>query len=151
MLELLAGRDPWLRIDRRELLRGGTSYTFDTLREIHGELDGADLFFLIGSDSLIDLADWHRAAETVELATFVTVPRDLPGLEFARAQVRARLPDAADRILAHVLDVEPLPISSSQIRSRVRLGLPIDELVPRAVAVYVAQHGLYLDAGASAS
>jgi nicotinate-nucleotide adenylyltransferase len=144
MLGKLAALEPWLAVDRRELDRGGTSFTYDTLAGLRRELgDAAKLFFLLGSDSLADLPSWHRAAEIVQLATIVTVPRESMSVELARSSVRAALPRSADAILAHVLDVEPLPISSSSIRARVRAGLPIDELVPRAIADYVRERGLY--------
>jgi nicotinate-nucleotide adenylyltransferase len=161
MLELLKGSTEWLEIDPRELQRGGTSFTYETLIELRRELAPIDhrrepapaaprnaakpfeLFFLIGSDSLVDLPGWHRAADLVELATFVTVPRDAESLDLGREKVRRHLPFAADRVLAHVLDAEILPISSSQIRARVAAGLPIVELVPKAVAEYIDAHHLY--------
>ena len=42
-----------------------------------------------------------------------------------------------------LLPVNPPPVSSTEIRARVRAGLPIDGLVPPAVAEYIASHGLY--------
>lgn len=145
MLELLAQGEGWLAVDRRELERGGTSFTFDTISSVRSELAGRDdeIYFLLGSDSLVDLPTWHRAEELVRLATIVTIPRDRESVELGAAQVRAWLPEVADRILAHVVRAEPLPISSSQIRARVRAGLPIDELAPRSIAAYIAKHGLY--------
>src|SRR5262249_57279218 len=79
MLALVARAQPWLVVDAREVERGGPSFTFDTLSALRAEgRPGDALFFLIGSDSLVDLADWRRAQEVVELATFVTVPRHDP-------------------------------------------------------------------------
>jgi nicotinate-nucleotide adenylyltransferase len=147
MLELLVREEPWLEIDRRELARGGTSFTYDTLVEVLREIDGgrADLYFILGSDSLVDLPTWHRAAELVRLATIVTVPRDAKSVQLGLAQIRKCVPEAAARIADHVLDVEPLPVSSTSIRSRVKAGLPVDELVPASVAAYIARRGLYRD------
>lgn len=146
MLELLKAGSSWLEIDAREFKRGGPSYTHDTLVELQRELDPAvALYFLIGSDSLVDLPGWRRAADLVSLATFVTVPRDPQSLALGRAQVRERMPAAAERILAHVLDAAMLPISSSEIRARVAAGLPIDELVPQEIAAYIERHRLYRD------
>jgi nicotinate-nucleotide adenylyltransferase len=151
MLALAARGQPWLAVDASELERGGTSYTFDTLATLKAACRSGDaLFFLIGSDSLVDLPDWHRAHDLVDLATFVTVPRDAASAQLGRAQVRARFPAAsAQRILAHVLDAEMLPISSSQIRARVRAGQPIVELVPAAVADYIERTRLYRDGAAA--
>jgi nicotinate-nucleotide adenylyltransferase len=102
MLALVARGQPWLVVDPRELERGGPSYTIDTLSALRteGRPDDA-LFFLIGSDSLVDLADWRRAPEVVELATFVTVPRDRRASPRPRGALRARRRPAAAQ---HVLD-----------------------------------------------
>jgi len=148
MVERLARLEPWLRVDLRELRRSGTSYTYDTLVEMRREptAAAAELFFLIGSDSLADFPDWRRADELVGLATFVTVPRDAASLALARANVSARLgPAAAARLLAHVLPVEPLSISSSQVRALVLAGRPIVDFVPRSIAEYIAEHRLYCE------
>ena len=147
MLALVARAHPWLVVDPRELERGGPSFTYDTLAALRAQCRPDDeLYFLIGSDSLVDLPDWRRASELVDLATFVTVPRDAASVELGRAQVRARFATpAAETILLHVLDAEMLPISSSQIRARVHAGQPIVELVPAAVADSSERNGLYRD------
>ncbi len=145
MVTRLAQLEPWLVVDRRELARGGTSYTFDTLTEVRAELAGevVELYFLIGSDSLFDLPNWHRAAELVRLARFVTVARDRTRLDLAAAELHARLPAAAPTLLTDLLRVAPLPISSSQVRERCRLGASIDDLVPPRVREWIEQRGLY--------
>ena len=145
MAERLAALEPWLAVDRCELERGGTSFTHDTLVRMRQQLAGKDveLFFLLGSDSLVDLPTWHRADELVGLATIVTVARDRASVELGIAQLESKLPHAAESIRAHVLEVDPLPISSTQVRARVRAGQPIDELVPRSIAEYIERRGLY--------
>ena len=70
-------------------------------------------------------------------------------LELARLGVATRPGYAArararDRI--EVFELEPHPVSSTEIRERVRRGEPIDGLVVPAVAAYIAEHGLYRDA-----
>lgn len=149
MVARLAALEPWFSVDRREIDRGGTSWTFETLTAMRaeqargGDAPPTELCFLIGADSLLDLPGWHRAAELVTLATFVTVPRAGVELPAIAAQLRARLPTAADALLARVLRVAPLAISSSEVRERCRAGRPIDDLVPAAVAEWIARRGLY--------
>ena len=40
-------------------------------------------------------------------------------------------------------EIEPWPVSSTEIRDRVRRGEPIDDVVPSSVARLVAELGLY--------
>jgi nicotinate-nucleotide adenylyltransferase len=97
-----------------------------------------DTFFVLGADELASFESWktpRRVLELVRLAVAMRpgTPRD------AVDAVRRRL--GPDRIVE--FELEPLPISSSEIRTRVREGQAIDALVPRGVAEAIARYGLY--------
>ena len=62
-------------VDDRELRRGGVSYAIDTVREIAAENPGAELFFLIGEDSVEGLPRWKDYEELKKLVTFKSFPR----------------------------------------------------------------------------
>jgi nicotinate-nucleotide adenylyltransferase len=128
----LAGKD-WCEIDEQELQRKGPSYTIDTVRDYVRRFRGADLFYLIGTDHVAQLAKWREAEELASLVEFVVIPR--PG------QKDAPLPPP---FRGRTLSGFPLGISSSQIRSRVSQKLPIDSLTPPLVAEAIRNNGLYL-------
>lgn len=98
-----------------------------------------DPVFLIGADELAAFPQWTRPERVLELARIGAATRpgnDLGDLE----RVTATLP-CPGRV-----ELFPIPqhaISSSDIRERVGLGLPIDELVPAAVAAEIDRLGLY--------
>lgn len=143
MLELALAGEPRFRLDGRELVREGPSYTVLSLAEIARERPGRRLYFLIGSDNIEYIGRWHHAREILELSTPVIVPR-----EHAPAKFRAEhLPwldiEQVRALNARTLPVEPVAISSSDIRARVARGHPIDDLVPAAVAEYIRREGLY--------
>jgi nicotinate-nucleotide adenylyltransferase len=120
-------------IDEQELARGGTSFTIDTVRDYVRRFPAAQLFELIGADHVPQLPKWRDADELGRLVEFVVIPR--PG------QVVAPLPAPfRGRALAGF----PLGVSSSQIRERVKAGLPIDLLVGPAVAEAIRNNRLYL-------
>jgi len=140
--------EPRFLIEEDEIRRGGSSYTFDTLSRLRAaKPPGTRLFFLIGGDSLQDLPKWHRAADLVREFTLVTVPRDRQGpAEDWLKPLRAAFPkEDVERLERHVLPVEPLPISSTEVRERVRRGLSIDALVPEGVAALIAARGYYFE------
>jgi len=58
-----------------ELRRGGVSYAIDTVRAIAAENPGAELFFIVGEDSVAGLPFWKDAEELSRLCKFVSFPR----------------------------------------------------------------------------
>ena len=62
-------------VDLCEIERGGTSYAIDTVRQIVAENPGAELFFVIGEDSVEGLPRWKDIEELKKLCTFKSYPR----------------------------------------------------------------------------
>jgi nicotinate-nucleotide adenylyltransferase len=124
----------WTRceVDEQELRRGGVSYTIFTVRDYARRFDGAELFYLIGADHVAALPGWRDAGELARLAQFVVIPR--PG------EAPAAFPPP---FRGRVLKGFPVAISSSEIRARVRAGLPLEPLVPAAVAEAIRVERLY--------
>lgn len=143
MLAAALADEPGLVVSDREIARGGVSYTVDTLRAIQEESPDAELFLLMGADTLHDLPLWHEPAEVLRLATPMVVQR--PGEPPADFQKLSELADA-DRIQSirqQQIKMPAMAVSSSEIRRRVSVGEPIVEFVPQEVASYIAQQGLY--------
>jgi nicotinate-nucleotide adenylyltransferase len=122
-----------LVVDDREVRRGGTTYTADTLRELRAEEPGTDFFFVLGEDAAASLPDWDRAAEAFALATFVIVTR--PGTP---APDESLLPGP----VVH-LEIPQLRVSSTELRERFADGRATRWLVPPSVDVEVRRRGLY--------
>jgi len=133
MLRLALAGTIWAEIDEQEISRGGISYTVDTVRDYACRFSQASLFYLIGADHITQLPKWREADELARLVEFVVIPR--PG------EKSATLPSP---FRGRTLTGFPLGVSSSQIRTRVKSGLPIDWLVPAAVAEAVRNNRLYL-------
>ena len=128
----LAGKNR-CEIDEQEIQRGGVSYTIDTVRDYARRFPGAELVYLIGADHVPSLNKWREADELARLVQFVAIPR--PGQAEA-----AFSPPFQGRMLKGF----PLGVSASQIRARVKAGLPIDHLVVPPVAEAIRNYRLYL-------
>jgi nicotinate-nucleotide adenylyltransferase len=120
-------------VDDLEIQRGGTSYTIDTVRHFAGKFAGAKLFYLIGADNVPTLPQWREAEQLATLAEFVVIPR--PG------DPPVPLPKPFRGLY---LDGFPFGVSASQIRARAKAGLPLEPLVPVAVAQFITNNRLYL-------
>lgn len=128
----LAGKKNY-EVDELEIRRGGVSYTVDTLREYTRRFPGAEIFYLIGADNVSKLNEWRESADLAKLAEFVAVPR--PGGATAVFPTTFR-----GRTLKGFL----FDVSSSQIRARIKAGLPIENLVPPFVAEAIRNARLYI-------
>jgi nicotinate-nucleotide adenylyltransferase len=100
-----------------------------------------DPLFLVGADQFADFLSWKDPNGVLARARVGVATR--PG--FAREQlddVLARL-EQPERV--ELFEIEPVPISSREIRDRVARGEPIDGSVPPAVAELIESLGLYRD------
>jgi len=98
-----------------------------------------DPIFLIGADELADFATWKEPGRVLELARLGVATR--PGYPLARIEAALAHVSRPDRVL--LFELEPLPISSRDLRARIARGERIDPYVPPAVAAEIARLGLY--------
>ncbi|HEY5042206.1 MAG TPA: nicotinate-nucleotide adenylyltransferase [Verrucomicrobiae bacterium] len=120
-------------IDEQEIKHGGISYSIETLRDYAKRFPNAELFYLIGADNISKLNEWREPAELAKLAEFAAIPRPGGAAAVFPPPFRGR-----------TLKGFPLGVSSSQIRARVKAGLPIDSLVPPFVADAIRAAQLYI-------
>lgn len=132
-------------LSRIELQRKGPSYTIDTIRRLRRELGaGAALYFLVGADSIGELPAWKDAPLLVQLCRVVPItrPGNRSGDEIHRL-AQAIGEKAAHEILARLLKIPLVDVSSSEIRRRLRSGASIRYLVPEPVRRYIEERRLY--------
>ncbi len=139
MLESAISDNPAFEVSYVDIRRSGLSYTADSMRE-HLELfPGAEIAFLMGQDSFRDLPHWHQPGRLVELVRLGVAMR--PGVVVDVESILQRVPEVAGRV--DFADVPLIQIASSEIRRRVREGMPIRYHVPAPVERYIRENGLY--------
>ncbi len=99
-----------------------------------------ELVLILGEDALVDLPNWHRPERILELAKLAVARRADMSRE-ALEEVGRHLPGLLERVVW--LEMPLVEVSATEIRERARRGLPLEEMVPAAVAVYIRQHRLY--------
>ena len=114
------------------------------------------LFRFIGLDAFLEIDTWKQFSKLPNLVSFViitrpgyrpdrigeTITRNFMGYEFDPEHEVWSSPDSGGLfILQHM---EPVAVSSTEIRARVKDGLSITDLVPQPVADYIRQQGLYV-------
>ncbi|CAN5868552.1 nicotinate-nucleotide adenylyltransferase [soil metagenome] len=119
-----------------EIRRGGTSYSADTLAQLHDEDPARDLFLVVGSDAAAGLPTWERVDAVRELATVVVVER--PGA------IGQPLPPG---FRWHRVEAPRREVSSTDLRARTTDGRPLDYLLTPAVIDSIERRRLYGERG----
>jgi nicotinate-nucleotide adenylyltransferase len=157
MVERAIAGDPRLSCDRRELDRDGPSYTVDTLESLRSELGAqAPLVLVLGCDAFLGFDTWHRWQAILRLAHLVVMARPgwvLPNtgpvgqlLEENTGSPSELASVPAGSIVA--VELEPWPVSSTEIRALLQSGSDVSTLVPGASLDYALEHRLYTGNGA---
>lgn len=121
-----------LRACRLEIDRGGSTYTVDTLEELHRREPGTSWFLIQGADSAAGMPTWVGAARIPALAEVIVVDR--PGAPWPQLPPPWRV---------HRAEMPALDISSTDLRERLQRGEPVDFLVPDAAVAVLRAGGLY--------
>jgi len=131
--------NPAFALSRVDLDRAGPHYTVEMLALLRWKYPEAELFFLMGGDSLSEFFTWRDPAGIVREARLAVMQR--PGREPDLAALERAVPGLRERLVW--LDVPCLDIAASDLRRRVREGLPLRYLVPPPVEAYIREHRLY--------
>jgi nicotinate-nucleotide adenylyltransferase len=114
-----------------EIERSGKTYTVDTLTALRAQHPDADLWMIIGADTLHEIKNWRDAPRVFTLCRFAVFARgglslpEVPGAQVTRIET-------------------PIPgISATEIRARVHRGASLSGLTPPEVIRYIGLNRLY--------
>ena len=131
--------NPAFVLSRVDLDRPGPHYTVDMLALLRGMFSGAEFYFLMGGDSLAEFLTWRDPAGIIRQAILAVMER--PGWTADLKSLEREVPGIRERLVW--LDAPRLDLSATDLRRRVREGLPVRYLVPPAVEAYIREHHLY--------
>lgn len=142
MCRLAFGGIEGVYVSDMEIRRGGKSYTVDTLRELAGE--DRRLFLLCGTDMVLTLDEWREPEEIFRLCYPVYIRREAdPSLDGLLIRKIAEYHEKYGKVVRRIV-TEPLAVSSSDIRKKLRAGESVGELIPPAVEEYIRDKHLYV-------
>lgn len=160
MVELATAGNPAFELSEIEISRQGKSFTIDTIEALLRQRPHAELFFITGIDSFLEIRTWHQWERLLSLCSFVVISR--PGYRFADLGRIDFMNHAADALAGLdngsqvqaivqtggcpvILETIPLhDISSTDIRRRLRSGESVKYLLPAEVETYIIQNNLYV-------
>ncbi len=157
MLEKAIAENSSFVISDIEAKRSAPSYSIDTINILIPKIGKqAELFFIIGIDAFLEIDTWKRYKELPALVNFVIITRPAYSPDKVGEVIRNNFADyvydpshktwnSSDCkgifILQHM---EPVPISSTDIRKKMRSGKDISGLIPQAAEDYIKKQCLYI-------
>ena len=145
MTELAAAADPRFAVSDCDIVRGGATYTFDTMQIFRQQFPTAELWWLLGMDSLLKLHTWKKWQTLVRQTNIAVANRNGGSLAQAPRELHGWLGEALQNGSLHLLQAPLLDISSSDIRGRLKNGLDAAEMLDGNVWHYIRQHKLYAE------
>ncbi len=134
----IAGND-FFQLDATDATRPAPHYTNTLLPLLQQAMPTAQLWLLIGGDSLRDLPTWHAPAVITSFCRLAVLPR--PGAGFDLEDLQQAIPGIGAAV--DLLSGPTIFLSGSQIRAWARTGRSLRYLLPASVREYIHQHQLY--------
>lgn len=142
MIKLSIQDYDYMYMSDMEIVRGGTTFTIDTIETLRSINDKRKIYFIIGGDSLEWLTKWVRADELLRYVTFLTIVRGSTDSDRSKnliQDIKEEYPYSDIRLL----DMPEIPVSSTEIRNNINDGKSIKGMVPDSVRDYIIQNKLY--------
>lgn len=117
------------------------SYTYDTLVYLQKKYPDERLYFVLGTDSMLQVEQWYKGTDILENFSFAVSVR--PGykeeeLESCISELRRKYGTEIIKICSNMPDV-----SSTEVRRKIAAGESVEEMVPEPVERYIEKNGLY--------
>lgn len=146
-----------------ELNRPGPSYTIDTVYHFKQSfVDDSRIYLMMGLDAFLEIDTWKSHAELLEQISFIIMARPDAACPDARQgwkiladYLKSNLSGNYEFLAArgcyrsenkpplHIIDIDAMDISSTQIRENIKKKKTIEYLVPAKVAEFIQSKGLY--------
>ena len=150
MLEIAFKDQSNIFIDDREIVKGGTSFTFETLRNIKADYkDKENFLFIMGSDAFLDFKQWKNWSDILSMCSIIILQR--PKYEITKEI----LSDFKDNIALNIYDalsqhgkiffteISLFNISSSEIREDLKLKSLNETKINKEVINFIKKKSLY--------
>ena len=145
-------------VDDLEILRGGTSYTIETIKEYTTAFPDDEFYLIIGMDQFEKFDQWNQFKEILSLANLVVTSR--PGSQFPESLedfpegIQGLVEEYADQMTIltegksiQFIQLEDMDVSATEIRKKLRDGESVEDYMPLPVRNFIRDHELYESLG----
>jgi nicotinate-nucleotide adenylyltransferase len=132
----------------------GTSFAIDTLIALQALYPNCKWYWILGLDAFQTLPHWYGRRELSDRCQWIVAPRPVSDLDIEKLDLLALCQKVAQQmqteeisIAWHLLQMQPISVSSSLVRQFCQEHRSLEGLVPPVVATYILTHQLYQKTG----
>lgn len=141
LFEAIKGKKEF-EISDIEFQRGGKSYTYYTVCDMKRLYPGDSLFLIVGSDQFLNFDKWYRADDILSMVTLLAGAR-MDDTEYRKMEKAKESMDIFKGREVYVANLPVLPMSSDEIREKIKKGVSAKQYLPAGVWEYIDRKGLY--------
>lgn len=141
MCKLMECYNSKIEVSNIEIIRGGSSYTVDTLTQLKTLYPKSELYLIIGADMYMSLQSWRQPEEICRLAKVCTVSRNSDDISRLESHAKFLKRFGCESI---ILKDSVMTVSSTQVRNSVKAGQSIKSFVLPEIYNYIKANGLYI-------
>lgn len=152
MVEIALGHIPNLKIDDRELIKNSPSFAYETLVDLKHDYSEDTLLWIMGTDSFLEIETWFAYESFINESHILILQRPNSTIEIdnpyktrikqKKQIVKMDFKDLSKSI--YLLNINPIEITSTEIRKRIANNENISDLVHSDVNKLIQRNNLYL-------
>lgn len=146
--------DGLLQVDEQEVVRGGPSFTVETLKSYATQYKADDLFLIVGVDVFYSMDEWKDLETILELSNLVVTSRSGNQFPFSvedfPKKVRDMVADFDKKVaflntgrFIHFVRLEDIDVSATEVRKKLRNGQSVAKYLTSSVEEYIKDNNLY--------
>lgn len=140
MVRIALEDNPKFELSMLEAKNTEVNYTYASLQKLKQIYPKAQLYFIMGEDSLDDFPTWKKPEEICRLSTVLVAVRNDKGFGISDKIAEIAQMYQADM---HMLHAPNFSVSSHDIRQRIHENKSVRYMLPDKVTEYIVQHDLY--------
>ncbi len=143
MIELAISQKPKFSVSDYELTKNSPCYTLQTVRYFKSQYPDSDIYWLLGADSLNDMAQWYQPDTLIDECFVCFMLRaGYPKPDF-EPFIDIWGPGRVNKLREHMIETPLVDISSTDIREKLKTGQEVSDMLKPEVYAYILEHHLY--------
>ena len=150
----ISSYDPLLVVDNREIVRGGVSYTQDTIQDLRNEFPKDHLYLIVGADQFEHFDHWKFFARILDEVDLVVTSRPgsawpdnlenfPPGVRSLITHMKGTKAELYSGRWIHFVPLKDIDVSGSELRRRLGADETLEGLVPAGVEEMIRKKGWF--------